>query len=877
MKIAKAWRLVLGGGAALVVIVIGVESARALRVPKAATQERETVTLRLILTDSADAAQRVVEQVRRGASFANLARNVSIDVSSDTGGLLGTVALSALRLEVRQALRTVRAGQITPVIPVPTGFAVLQVVDSADARDGSAAPTTLSPAIAATAGVQWGVLVSGYSDALATFKRFDMPRGWEQDPRSNCDGRMRAMKSAEGRLADRIASAAENVEAQEALGQAYSFDGNMSGAIRAFTEAYEGTGLRATAVRLQTKLGLDRPYRPSVRLAEILGVAYLHRAKLENGLAQEPGDRCLLTDKGTEPLTKTDDARKAIEYFEWYLAQRPNDLEVRWLLNLAYMNLGGYPSNVPARFLIPPSSLRSPEDVGRFVDVAQQAGLHSVSSAGGVIVDDFDNDGQFEIVTSSLNPCGRMHFFHRRSDGTFVDQASSAGLDAQTGGGLNVIQADYDNDGYVDLLLLRGGWESGQRKSLLHNNGDGTFTDVTESSGLARPITATQTAVWTDVNNDGLLDLFVGNENAPAQLFLNKGNGTFVDVAADAGVNRVVFAKGVAAGDYDNDGWPDLYVSNNGGPNLLYHNNHDGTFTDVAKAAGVQGSGRGFATWFFDYDNDGWPDLFATSYFVSVDEGVRTYLDLPHNVPSMKLYRNLGNGTFRDVTAQVGLNKVFLPMGANFGDIDNDGYPDIYLGTGAPSYAVLLPSVLLHNQDGRSFSDVTASSGTGELHKGHGVAFADLDNDGNEDIVFEVGGATPGDAHALRAFHNPGHANDWITIKLVGQKSNRSAIGARIKVVVENAGQGRRTVQKTVGSGGSFGASPLAQHIGLGKNARIVDVEITWPTSKTAQRLGHVDANQWLQVTEFANAPVRLERPRLPLGSEARSARGDEH
>jgi hypothetical protein len=213
-----------------------------------------------------------------------------------------------------------------------------------------------------------------------------------------------------------------------------------------------------------------------------------------------------------------------------------------------------------------------------------------------------------------------------------------------------------------------------------------------------------------------------------------------------------------------------------------------------------------------------------------------------------------------------------MPMGSNFGDIDNDGYLDIYLGTGNPSYGSLLPNVLLHNKEGKFFSDVTAASGTGELHKGHGVAFADIDRDGDEDLLEEVGGAVPGDAHAFRLFENPGNGNDWINIKLVGVKSNRSAIGVRIKVTVENEGKGTRSIYRTVGSGGSFGASPLEQHIGLGKSARISQVEIWWPSTKTRQTFANVAKNQFLEIKEFATNYTKLERKSFRLGGAKRDA-----
>ena len=458
-------------------------------------------------------------------------------------------------------------------------------------------------------------------------------------------------------------------------------------------------------------------------------------------------------------------------------------------------------------------------DIGRFTDVAPQAGLNLFAMSSGVMVDDFENNGLFDVVTSTYDACEPMHYFHNNGDGTFSDHAAKAGLTDQLGG-LNLVQADYNNDGCPDLLVLRGAWQPqnfAQRKSLLRNNCDGTFTDVTRESGLAIPATNTQTAVWADINNDGLLDLFAGNETGPSQLFLNKGDGTFEDISHSAGIDRTSFAKGVVAADYDNDGYMDFYVSNQTGANFLYHNNHNGTFTEIASQAGVPGAGRGFAAWFFDYDNDGWPDLFVASYYGSVEESLTTYFGLPHKAGTLKLYRNLGNGAFEDVTKQAGLDKIFMTMGANFGDVDNDGYLDIYLGTGNPSYASLLPNVLLRNKEGKSFVDVTASSGTGELHKGHGVAFADLDNDGDEDIITSIGGAIPGDRHAFRLFENPGNGNDWISLKLVGVKANRSAIGARIKVTVQDQAGAPRSIYRTVGSGGSFGGSPLTQHIGLGK------------------------------------------------------------
>jgi hypothetical protein len=218
----------------------------------------------------------------------------------------------------------------------------------------------------------------------------------------------------------------------------------------------------------------------------------------------------------------------------------------------------------------------------------------------------------------------------------------------------------------------------------------------------------------------------------------------------------------------------------------------------------------------------------------------------------------------------VGLDRVFMPMAANFGDADSDGYLDMYLGMGSPSLAAVLPHELLLNERSRSFVSVTAASGTGELHKGHGIAFADLDRDGDQDIVAQVGGAIPADRHAMRLFENPGHDHAWINLRLIGVRSNRAAIGARITVTVEGpdetGARAVRAIHRTVGSGGSFGANPMEQHIGLGSAARVLSVEIAWPASRTRQRLTDVPAGRFIEVTELADGFRLLERRPSRLG-----------
>jgi tetratricopeptide (TPR) repeat protein len=829
------------------------------------TEPPEEVTLRIIVVNQRDEAVRILERLQRGENFVTLAQQLSIDPSARNGGFLGRQSLGSLRPEIRQAVEGIGLGQFSPVVQIPTGFAIFMVTAGDSAGSGLAANTGTVTAVDARGSVKFMLGVDGLSEADAALDQFKKPSDWNQDPLRICEARKASLAAMEASLEAFLSPSNEAarsarppfdiVQTHVGLAQLYAYEGRMGPAVEQFVRAHQ----LATATLPAAGTYLD----------EALGIAYLHKAEMASGVYQSPGDFCLLPMPPNRAYAKTADSEKAVEHFLRYLKERPDELEVKWLLNLAYMAIGGYPDKVPREHLIAPNAFAPTDDVGRFHDVASLAGLKSVASAGGAIVDDFDNDGHLDVVTSSMDSCVPMSFFHNNADGTFTERGAKSGLSGQLGG-LNLSQADYNNDGCMDILVMRGGWQLPQRRSLLRNNCDGTFTDVTTQSGLAVPATSSQNAVWTDIDNDGFVDLFVGNEDTVSQLFLNKRDGTFENISHAAGVDRVMFTKGVAAGDYDDDGYPDIYVSNLNGRNFLYRNNRNLTFTEVAESAGVPGPGRGFATWFFDYDNDGRKDIFATSYFISLEESARTYLGLPHNATTLKLYRNLGNGKFQDVTTQVGLDKVFMPMAANFGDIDNDGFLDMYLGTGSPSYGSLVPNVLLHNRGGQSFTDVTASSGTGELHKGHGIAFADLDDDGDEEILEELGGSTPGDAHALRLFENPGHGNDWISLRLVGVKTNRGAVGVRIKVTVENEGQGRRVIYRTVSSGGSFGASPLRQHIGLGKAARILDLEIRWPTSATEQHFQDVGKNQLLGIKEFARDYEKVDRRPVRLGGGRR-------
>ncbi len=664
---------------------------------------------------------------------------------------------------------------------------------------------------------------------------------------SRREAERRAFLSADGYLNSLAQSdkksqfALEMIRLNNELGQLFAYRGEMEKSIEQFEEAYR---LLISSLSRHPEFANDKVF-----MEEILGVAWMRRGELENCVHNHNAETCIFPLSKAARHKQTIGSERAIEYFKKHLAQNPGNLEVRWLLNLAYMTLGRYPQGVPSAWLIPPAALASKEKLARFVDVASPLGVDRVGAAGGSILDDMDNDGFLDIVISSVNPCDSLHYFHNNGNGTFSDWTEKSKLSDQLGG-INCTQTDFNNDGRLDIFVMRGGWEFPMRNSLLRSNSDGTFTDITLESGLSSRDHRTHSAAWADYDHDGWLDLFVGHEQTPSQLFRNRGDGTFEDVSRKAGVGRSAFTKGVTWGDYDNDGFADLYLSNYGEENFLYHNNGNGTFTELARTLHVEKPLMSFPTWFFDYDNDGWLDLFVASFVPSVTEVARGFLGLPNQAETIKLYRNDGKGGFQDVTSRVSLNRVVPVMGANFGDLDNDGYLDLYLGTGAPSFAALMPNYVFRNRGGNSFVDVTSTTGTGHLQKGHGVAFGDLDNDGDEDIFVNVGGFVPGDEYNKVLFANPSRVNNWISIKLSGKKSNRAAIGARLKLTVIDA-TGKKSIRyREVNSGGSFGASSLQQETGLGRATSIETIEVWWPASNQRQVFHEVKPNQFIEIIE---------------------------
>ena len=644
--------------------------------------------------------------------------------------------------------------------------------------------------------------------------------------------------------------------------------GDEAAALQRFDEAHDLlTGLSGLAAELGSE---------ATEVVFRTAVAWLRYGESRNCAGMHTAAACILPIRGDAIHREREGSEQAARFLREYLAAVPpnsvQQVKARWLLNLAHMTLGDHPAAVEPEHRLPLTAFGSAAEFPRFVNVAPELGIDSFNLSGGAVVDDFDGDLDLDIFTTTFDPAASPRLFLNDGQGEFTDASATAGLDGLYGG-LNVVHGDADNDGDIDLFVLRGAWfgPHGRHPNslLLNTSADGgemgppRFKDATFLAGLGEAHYPTQTAAWADFDNDGDLDLFVGNEHSPAvdapsQLFRNEGPGAdgvvrFRDVAAEAGVGLRAFVKAAVWGDYDDDRFPDLYVSVLGGPNRLYRNRGDGSFEDVAPHLGVTGPRQSFPAWFWDFDNDGHLDLFVSSY--TGDRGglgfvAASYQGYPGPWEQARLYRGDGEGGFEDVAARSGLNRLQLPMGSNFGDLDSDGYLDFYLGTGYPDYEAVMPNVLYRNLAGRRFVDVSLAAGFGHLQKGHAVAFCDIDGDGDLDVFEQMGGAYPGDRFGDALFRNPGFGNRWLALRLVGTESNRSAIGARIRVDLLDTDGAQRSIHRWVNGGGSFGGNPLRQTIGLGRPAAIERVTVYWPATDISQTFGRAEPDRLYRIVE---------------------------
>ncbi|MDT0648506.1 CRTAC1 family protein [Autumnicola edwardsiae] len=610
------------------------------------------------------------------------------------------------------------------------------------------------------------------------------------------------------------------------------------------------------------------------KIGPLLALAYMRLGEQQNCIHHHNASASCIIPIDPEGYHQAPEgSRKAISLYEQFLKQDSHDYGSLWLLNVAYMTLGEYPEGVPEKWLIPESVFESEYPLKKFEDIAPKLGLNVDDLSGGSIVDDFNNDNLLDVLVSSWFPSGKLQYFINNGDGSFSEKTETAGLQ-EVKGGLNMVQADYNNDGFLDIFILRGAWMGNLGKhpnSLLKNNGDNTFTDVTIEAGLLS-FYPTQTATWADFNNDGWTDLFIGNESDkeninPCEFFINNRDGTFSNFTTKAGLNvssekEPYYVKGVTTGDYNNDGWMDIYISTlqSSSKNLVYINKGIGesgniNFEEAGSRMGLEEKISSFPTWSFDYNNDGWMDIFVAGYrrsdfYTIVPDIVKEYLGEPNKAETMRLYQN-NKGSFTDVSAEVGLKKIGYAMGANYGDLDNDGYPDIYLSTGEVSYESIIPNRVFRNNSGKEFQDVTTAGGFGHIQKGHAVSFSDIDNDGDQDVHVVMGGAYEGDNFFNSLYINPYQdENNWISLKLEGTEANRAAIGSKIEVKVTEEEGLERSIFHTISSGGSFGCSTLQAQIGLGKASAINEVKILWAGSGTTQILENLKLNTFYKITE---------------------------
>lgn len=604
------------------------------------------------------------------------------------------------------------------------------------------------------------------------------------------------------------------------------------------------------------------------------GLCYLRMGEQLNCQMNHNGESCIVPFTANAVHRDKAGSEKAVEYFTADLKENPDLNYSKWLLNIAYLTLGQYPDGVPKEYFIDIKKYEHEgSPIGKFQNLAMQLGVNYNGYYGASIIDDFNNDGTADIFATSGSNSHAAAMYYGDGMGNWSETHKVAFSNIFGGG--HAVQGDFNNDGYLDIYMMRGGWlrNNIHPNSLLVNNGDGTFIDVTAQAGLLE-YAPSHTAAWFDYNMDGYLDLFVGSEKEYCHLYLNQKDGTFKEVGEQAGIHLKEWVKASFAADVNNDGLPDLYVSSYNAENHLYMNQgKDDTgnyhFEDIARKAGVEKPVMSFPVAVFDFNNDGWQDIFCAAYIIDMEPYANEFAGKEVDYEKSVLYINKRNGTFEPLATD-GLNRSILAMGLNFGDVDNDGYEDLYIGTGFPQYDALVPNLMLRNYYGSDLHDITFQSGLGHLQKGHGIAFGDIDRDGDRDIYASFGGFFQADNFDNALFINPGNENSWVRLRLEGTKSNRSAIGARVSIKVHGS-DGERVIHRSVNSGGSYGSSTLALEIGIGRAAVIKEINVYWPVSNSRQSFTNVAANHAYTLFEGDNRLLQndytpIELKPVPVG-----------
>ncbi len=551
---------------------------------------------------------------------------------------------------------------------------------------------------------------------------------------------------------------------------------------------------------------------------------------------------------------------RGIPYALQACSAAPETVHYRWMLRALTLMAGRAESTIPAAFRLRlPAEAKSPFHLR---DVTAASGTGRVALGRGAAWGDFDNDGRDDILVGAERAPFRL--LRNLGNGEFTDVAQQMGLVDPVGLGCYAAQfIDYDNDGFQDIFLSSNGWGGGGRLFLFHNEKGRKFTDVTKSAGLGEPVNAFG-AAWADYDNDGRSDLAVATGIVDPtggdriRLFHNEGNGKFREVGLEAGLLQKAEWISVCWGDYDGDGRQDLVAMSYNGGCFLFRNMGNGRFEDVTDRAGIRDSMHAYTAEFFDFDNDGRQDLFVSTY----PDG--TLHDMIENklsgavVPAAQrqlLFHNDGNGRFTNVTKQAGITGWYGAMSSQVADLDNDGFPEILLGTGNPELDWTEPKGLFLNDGRGHFSDVAQAAGLINFGMLHGMAFSDYDDSGNLSLFGSFGGFYWGTRLSSRLYRNEGSGNRALEIRLVGTRSNRDAIGAHVTAFV-----GNRQIHRWVNGGNGFGSlNSRVVHIGVGRSSRVDSLLVAWP-SGLHQSFHDLPAGHRIEIREGAGEVKTLVR-----------------